>query len=97
VTRRRHRPPPGSSAASWTREELFRVNGRILEPGTEFSVHGEPGRFRFLYATTTPAGAVWVDGIGGPGGAKGVRSWRSFHPEQVRTVHRLLKLRESAA
>ena len=90
---RRYRAPEGSSAVHWTRTREARANGRVLVPGTEFSVKGEPGRFRFMYLTETPSGAVWLDAIGGP---KGAPAWRSFHPSRVKRVHRLTKTRENA-
>ena len=82
--RRKYRQAEGSSAAGWDRVLTDMVNGRHLVPGTAFSVWGERGRFSYQHTTTTPAGRVWVDGIGGP---KGTRSHRSFRPDRIRRVH----------
>ncbi|ALF00512.1 hypothetical protein SEA_BOOSTSEASON_78 [Mycobacterium phage BoostSeason] len=70
------------------------VHGRTLEPGTEVSIRGERGRFRYMRATTTSAGRLVLDFIGGPAGHE---AWRSFYPERIRTVHRINKTRRNAA
>ena len=71
-------------SAGWTRETEIRVNGRVVVPGTEISFRGERGRFRFVERVTTSAGVSWLSVIGGP---KGIRTWRAFREERVRTVH----------
>lgn len=73
-----------------TRLLEYRIGRCILTLGTEVSVRGERGRFRFQYATTASAGAVSLTFIGGLDGAE---RWRSFRPERVRTVHRIAKTR----
>lgn len=78
----------------WIKHTDFVVNRRVLRVGTEVSIRGERGRFRFLRAVETPAGAVWLDFIGGPAKAE---KWRSFHPERVRRVHRINKTRANLA
>ncbi|ASR84821.1 hypothetical protein SEA_HURRICANE_76 [Mycobacterium phage Hurricane] len=70
------------------------VNGRMLEPGTEVSIKGERGRFRFKSAALTSGGRIVCDFIGGPAGHE---QWRSFYPERIRTVHRLTRTRANAA
>lgn len=83
--RRKKRPPLPDG---WTRSERFQWNGRHIERGTELSIRGARGRYRFLYHTTTPT-SEWIDVVGGPGrGAAQVRQWRAFRPERIRTVHR---------
>lgn len=77
-------------SASWVTRDQFVVNQRILRPGTEVTMHGERGRFRFIRAVETPTGAVWLDFIGGPAKAE---KWRSFHPDRVRRVHRINRTR----
>jgi hypothetical protein len=67
-----------------------RVHGRALEPGTEVSITGERGRYRFVSASTTNSGRVVFDFIGG---RPGHECWRSFYPERVKTVHRLSRTR----
>ena len=61
------------------------ANGRHIYPGTELKISGERGRFRFRQHVVTPAGAEWIDCIGGP---KGCQQWRSFRPDRIRRVHR---------
>ncbi|QFG08466.1 hypothetical protein SEA_EFRA2_82 [Mycobacterium phage Efra2] len=70
------------------------VHGRVLEPGTEVSIRGERGRFRFRSASLTSTGRIVCDFIGGPAGHE---TWRSFYPERIRTVHRLNRTRANAA
>lgn len=70
------------------------VNGRHLAPGTEVSIRGERGRFRFVHATTTSEGREVLSFIGGPAGRE---AWRSFYPDRVRRVHRLNRTRQNAA
>lgn len=61
----------------------LQVHGRNVAPGTELSIKGERGRFRFVKHVTT-ATTEWIDVWGGP---KGREQMRSFRPEQVKTVH----------
>lgn len=92
MTRSRRGPRYGTPPTDRTRHDTHQANGRWLTPGTEFSVRGESGRFRFLYATVKADGTTWVDAIGG---RKGEPAWRSFYPEQIKTVHRIARTRES--
>jgi hypothetical protein len=66
------------------------VNGRHVDPTTELSFRGERGRFRFVEHVLTPSGAEWVTVIGG---SRGIRQYRSFSPDRIKTVHRIPKLR----
>lgn len=68
------------------------VNGRNLAPGTEVSVRGERGRFRFVKRVRRDSGAEWLDFWGGP---KGCEQWRSFRADQVRRVHRVNRTPEN--
>ena len=68
---------------NWKYLEEVKVNGRILVKGTEFSVKGERGRFRFTKYVITEK-SEWIDCIGGP---KGYEKMRSFSPSQIRRVH----------
>jgi hypothetical protein len=77
-------------SSCWIKQGQYVVNRRRLIRGTEVSIRGERGRFRFIQAVETPAGAVWLDFIGGPAKAE---KWRSFHPDRVRRVHRIQKTR----
>ena len=82
-----HRVDP---SADWTRRYEYQVHGRYLAVGTEVSIKGESGRFRFQYAIEKPDGTVWLEFIGG---RKGCEVFRSFYPERVRRVHRLKRTR----
>jgi hypothetical protein len=77
-------------ALSHQHYEPVGVHGRDLHPGTEVSIAGERGRFRFVQATTTTAERVVLDFIGG---RPGHECWRSFYPERVKTVHRISRSR----
>jgi hypothetical protein len=80
----------GDPSARWIKRDQYVVNRRTLSPGTEVSIRGERGRFRFIQAVETPEGAVWLDFIGGPAKAE---KWRSFRPDRIRRVHRINKTR----
>ena len=98
ITRYQRKPP---SPPDWIETSTATVHGRTLDPGTEVSIKGERGRFRFMRRIERPErGLVWLDFWGGP---KGCEQWRSFAPERVRTVHKtkttekaLLKARKEA-
>lgn len=70
----------------WSEFDYATVNGRRLAPGTEVSVRGERGRFRFLKRVVRDDGREWLDFWGGP---KGAPQWRSFPADRVRRVHRV--------
>ena len=85
MARRRNKAKP--LPPDWVESLEAVVNGRTLTPGTEVSIRGERGRFRFLKRVERPErGLEWLDFWGGP---KGAENWRSFPLERVRTVHRL--------
>ncbi|WP_036959210.1 hypothetical protein [Promicromonospora kroppenstedtii] len=85
MAKRRVPVPHHDPSADWTRSTTHTsAKGRHIGPGTEFSVYGEPGRFRFVEHVTTPAGVEWVTGHGGP---RKVRVCRSFRPERIKRVH----------
>lgn len=87
--------------SDWVASAEFTANGRTITRGTEVSIKGERGRFRFVKHITRPErGIEWLDFWGGP---KDRESFRSFDPARIRTVHRLattgenlLKLRKAA-
>ena len=64
----------------------YRVNGRHLERGTEVSISGERGRFRFFQAVSSGK-SEWIDVIDKD------RKVRSFYPDRVKRVHYKKKLR----
>ena len=61
----------------------LQINGRNVAVGTELSIKGERGRFRFLKHMAT-ATTEWIDVWGGPSGRE---QMRSFRPDRVKTVH----------
>jgi hypothetical protein len=80
-------------SAHWVRSDTFIANGRHLEKGTELSIQGERGRFRFIQHVYNPNLDVeWIDVVGGK---KGVNEMRAFRPEKIKRVHYKKKLRES--
>lgn len=85
MTRRRVPVPHTDPSAAWERSDTHTsASGRHLAPGTEFSVHGEPGRFRFAEHVVAPSGAEWITAFGGP---RKVNVTRSFRPERIKRVH----------
>ncbi|AYN57783.1 hypothetical protein PBI_DRMANHATTAN_65 [Arthrobacter phage DrManhattan] len=72
--------------ADWHEHDNAEANGRHITPGTEVSIRGERGRFRFLKRVTRDDGREWLDFWGGP---KGCEAWRSFSADQIRRVHRI--------
>jgi hypothetical protein len=64
------------------RPRLVLPDGRVLEPGDQFTVRGE-GKFTFSYEYV-PDGSVTAYG---PVNSQDAM-WRSFHPDRVSTVHR---------
>ena len=68
--------------------EPLRVNGRYIEPGTEISISGEPGRFIFRWLTGSDL-TCW-------GGRTGHEKYRSFPIQRVRRVHSKPKSRTLA-
>lgn len=67
-----------------------RANGRELVPGTEVSIKGKRGRFRFVKESTTSEGKTVLDFVGG---TTGHEQWHSFYPDRVKTVHRVNRTR----
>lgn len=61
------------------------INGRYLTPGTEVSITGQRGRFRYIDCQTAKSGALVLNFVGGTSGHEKLRS---FHPDRVKTVHR---------
>lgn len=69
------------------------MSRRRLEPGTEVSISGERGRFRFQGESTTGTGRVVYHFVGGVAGHE---CFRSFYPERVKRVHRINRTRANA-
>jgi len=92
VTRRRTTTAVGLVDADWERSAEITVNGRRVVSGTELSIRGVPGRYRFVEHVRTPPGAEWITCLGKARAGEPVH-FRSFHPDRVKTVHRVTKLR----
>jgi hypothetical protein len=71
----------------WVEADAIVINGRTITPGTELSIKGERGRFRFIKLVTRAERDIeWIDVWGGP---KHSPQLRSFRPDRIRTVHRI--------
>jgi hypothetical protein len=78
----------GPVELDWTITTSMTHNRREIHAGTELSIKGVRGRYRFIRHIAKPDGTEWIDVWGGPAHYE---SWRSFRPEQIRTVHRINK------
>lgn len=79
---------------NWIIVEHATINGRKIERGTEVSIKGESGRFRFIQHVTNQNGVQWIDVVGGK---KNYEMSRSFRLDRVKTVHRIARTRKNAA
>lgn len=75
----------------WIVSDTIKHNGRIVEKNTELSIKGISGRFLFIKHVKTP-NCEWIDVIGGKNQYK---QFRSFRPDQIKTVHYKNKRREN--
>lgn len=66
---------------------MLKVNGRIIEPGTELSIKGESGRYTFRWMTGDSY-TCW-------GGRTGHEMYRSFPENKIKRVHSKPKLRKN--
>lgn len=89
---RKKKPHVDHYPADWVVSHHLVVNGRHVEPGTELTISGIPGRCRFVKHVKTGT-TVWVDIVGGK---KGAPKMRSVTPDRIKTVHRINKTRENA-
>jgi len=87
MARRKKETEPAAYPEGWVVSETCTVNGRNLMPGTEVSVRGQKGRFRFVKHVVN-GDKEWIDVMGGA-------QFRSFRPSEVRTVHRKNRTREN--
>lgn len=91
--RRKKRIPTLAEAhPDWVVSDTMKVNGRVVEKNTELSIKGQSGRFLFIKHVVTP-NCEWIDVLGGKARYK---QFRSFRPEQIKTVHYKNRLRENA-
>lgn len=75
-----------SASAHWIVKEEVMINNRHVGRGTELSISGERGRFRFLKHVVN-GDKEWIDVV------DKFKSIRSFRPEQVKRVHYKNKIR----
>jgi hypothetical protein len=73
----------------WVVSEECRINNKLVTSGTELSIRGERGRFKFLkYVINSEH--EWIDVLGP------TDQFRSFRIDQVKTVHRINRRRDNA-
>lgn len=89
---KKKKEPKKNFNPSWVVSDSIQINGRKVFTGSEISIKGERGRFRFIQLVKTPE-VEWVDVIGGPNNYK---AFRSFYLDRVKVVHRKNKMRENA-
>lgn len=68
----------------------YELGRRTLLPGTEVSIKGKTGRFRFQYWRHTSSGMDELTFVGGPLHGQGER-YVSVYPDRVTRVHRINK------
>lgn len=73
----------------WTVSEECRINNKVVTYGTELSIRGERGRFKFLKHVINNE-HEWID-VMSPND-----QFRSFRPDRVKTVHRINRRRDNA-
>ena len=70
----------------WVISDEITVNGRKVVRGTELSITGERGRYRFLKHVYNPkTDSSWIDVVGGSNTA--ASQHRSFRQDRIKTVH----------
>lgn len=80
--------PRNSVNTSWVILDSVQINGRNVSTGSEITIKGERGRFKFIQLVKTPE-AEWVDVIGG---LSNYKAFRSFYLSRVKVVHRKNKM-----
>ena len=71
---------------NWIVNEECRINNKIVTPGTELSIRGERGRFKFLKHVINSE-HEWIDVLSAN------NQFRSFPLDKVKTVHRITRMR----
>lgn len=68
----------------------FSFGKKTMVPGTQFAVSGERGgRFRFHRHVVLDDGREWIDAFGGQ---SKVVMWRSFRPERIARITKLIPI-----
>jgi hypothetical protein len=70
----------------WVVSEECRINNKNVVVGTELSIRGERGRFKFIKHVVN-GDHEWIEVLGAG------QQFRSFSPDRVKTVHRITKMR----
>lgn len=84
MVKRKGKGPP----EDWAVAHEVEANGRTITVGTELSIKGQRGRFRFVEHVWRPIrDTEWITVWGGP---KGSEQMRSFRIDQIKTVHRIV-------
>jgi hypothetical protein len=91
VAKRKQKTEHPNPHPDWVISDTIKVNGRIVEKNTELSITGQSGRFLFIKHVKTPT-TEWIDCIGGKAQ---YRVFRSFRPDQIKTVHWKNKTRQN--
>lgn len=73
----------------WIVSEECRINNKVVTYGTELSIRGERGRFKFLKHVINNE-YEWIE-VMSPND-----QFRSFRLNQVKTVHRINRRRDNA-
>lgn len=75
-----------NASAHWVVSSEIMINNRHVVPGTELSIYGERGRFKF-FKHVINGDKEWIDVI------DKYKAFRSFRVEQVKRVHYKNKIR----
>lgn len=73
---------------NWIVSDQCKINNKIVTEGTELSVRGERGRFKFIKHVINSE-HEWIDVLSVSG------QFRSFPIDKVKTVHRIKKRRDA--
>lgn len=71
---------------NWIVSDECRVNNKIVLKGTEISIRGVKGRFKFVKHVVNGS-YEWIEVLGND------MQFHSFRLDRVKTVHRIKKLR----
>lgn len=91
MKRTRAKEPEQPYPSHWKVSEKITVHGREVVKGTELSISGATGRFRFMRHVVS-GNNEWIDVWGGPPKAP---AWRSFRIDRIKTVHRVNRTGEN--
>lgn len=96
----RSKTKPRGYPENWVVSEEMTWNGRKIVPGTELSITGKRGRYRFqrlIQVMEEVDGEKrcvreWIDTVGGATRTRSDMA-HSFYPWKIKTVHRINKTR----